>query len=74
MILSFGLLGPGKGFEHAIQAMSLVRERMPDAYYLIWARPIRTCSVVRERPIETTFGPRSTGSGWRTRSGSTIDS
>ena len=35
LVLSFGLLGPGKGFEHAIEAMAEVRAQIPDAYYLI---------------------------------------
>ena len=31
VILSFGLLGPGKGYEHVIEAMSRVRRERPDA-------------------------------------------
>jgi glycosyltransferase involved in cell wall biosynthesis len=35
VILSFGLLGPGKGYEHAIEAMSRVRKDRPDALYVV---------------------------------------
>jgi glycosyltransferase involved in cell wall biosynthesis len=35
VILSFGLLGPGKGYEHAIEAMSRVRRERPDALYVV---------------------------------------
>ncbi len=35
MILSFGLLGPGKGYESAIEAMPSVIEVDPTAYYVI---------------------------------------
>lgn len=34
-VLSFGLLGPGKGYELAIRAMSMVVDRSPDACYVI---------------------------------------
>ena len=35
VVLSFGLVGPGKGFEYAIDAMALVRDRVPGAAYVI---------------------------------------
>ena len=35
MILSFGLLGPGKGYESAIAAMPAVVEAIPSALYVI---------------------------------------
>ena len=35
VILSFGLLGPGKGYERVIEAMSHVRRRRPDALYVV---------------------------------------
>jgi len=35
VILSFGLLGPGKGYEHVIEAMSRVRRDRPDAIYVV---------------------------------------
>jgi glycosyltransferase involved in cell wall biosynthesis len=35
MILSFGLLGPGKGYESVIEAMPAVIKACPDAYYVI---------------------------------------
>ena len=35
MILSFGLLGPGKGYESAIAAMPAVVEAIPSAMYVI---------------------------------------
>jgi len=35
MILSFGLLGPGKGYESVIEAMPAVIEADPAAYYVI---------------------------------------
>ena len=34
-ILSFGLVGPGKGYEVAIEAMATVRQAIPDAIYII---------------------------------------
>ncbi|HSS35645.1 MAG TPA: glycosyltransferase family 4 protein, partial [Patescibacteria group bacterium] len=34
-ILSFGLVGPGKGYEIAIEAMATVREAIPNALYVI---------------------------------------
>ncbi len=34
-VLSFGLVGPGKGYELAIEAMAVVRESIPDALYVI---------------------------------------
>jgi glycosyltransferase involved in cell wall biosynthesis len=35
MILSFGLVGPGKGYERAIEAMAAVRDGVPDALYVV---------------------------------------
>jgi glycosyltransferase involved in cell wall biosynthesis len=35
IILSFGLLGPGKGYEYAIEAMVQVRESHPEALFVI---------------------------------------
>jgi glycosyltransferase involved in cell wall biosynthesis len=35
VILSFGLLGPGKGYEHVIEAMARVRRDRPDALYVV---------------------------------------
>jgi len=35
LILSFGLVGPGKGYEHAIDAMATVSASIPQAEYVI---------------------------------------
>jgi glycosyltransferase involved in cell wall biosynthesis len=35
VVLSFGLIGPGKGYEAVIEAMADVAERVPDALYVI---------------------------------------
>ncbi len=35
VLLTFGLLGPGKGIEHAIEALPEIVRRHPDAVYLI---------------------------------------
>ncbi len=35
VILSFGLLGPGKGYEHAIEAMARVRSARPTALFVV---------------------------------------
>jgi glycosyltransferase involved in cell wall biosynthesis len=35
VILSFGLLGPGKGYEHMIDAMERLRSRHPEALFVI---------------------------------------
>ncbi len=35
IVLSFGLLGPGKGYELAIDAMARVRTHVPDARYVV---------------------------------------
>jgi len=35
VILSFGLLGPGKSYEHVIEAMARVRRDRPDALYVV---------------------------------------
>jgi glycosyltransferase involved in cell wall biosynthesis len=35
MVLSFGLIGPGKGYESVIEAMPAVIEACPTAYYVI---------------------------------------
>ena len=35
VVLSFGLLGPGKGYEAVIEAMGAVRDQVPDAVYVI---------------------------------------
>ena len=37
-VLTWGLLGPGKGIEHAIDAMALVRKLVPDARYVVAGR------------------------------------
>ncbi|HEY3378111.1 MAG TPA: glycosyltransferase family 4 protein [Armatimonadota bacterium] len=46
IISTFGLLGPGKGLEYAVQAMPAVVQRHPDAYYYILGK---THPVVREQ-------------------------
>jgi len=35
VLLTFGLLGPGKGIEHVIEALPAIVQRHPDAVYLI---------------------------------------
>ena len=35
VVLSFGLIGPGKGYEAAVEAMADVARRVPDALYVI---------------------------------------
>ncbi|MDR3671504.1 MAG: glycosyltransferase family 4 protein [Holophaga sp.] len=35
VLLTFGLLGPGKGIEHAIEAMPEIVRRCPDAVYVV---------------------------------------
>jgi glycosyltransferase involved in cell wall biosynthesis len=35
VLLTFGLLGPGKGIEHAIEALPAIVERHPDTVYII---------------------------------------
>jgi glycosyltransferase involved in cell wall biosynthesis len=35
VVLSFGLLGPGKGYEAVVEAMGAARDRVPDAVYVI---------------------------------------
>jgi glycosyltransferase involved in cell wall biosynthesis len=35
VLLSFGLIGPGKGYEHAIDAMDRLRGRHPEALFVI---------------------------------------
>ena len=35
VVLSFGLLGPGKGYEAVVEAMGVVRDQVPDAVYVI---------------------------------------
>ncbi len=35
VLLTFGLLGPGKGIEHAIRAMPAIIERHPETVYLV---------------------------------------
>jgi glycosyltransferase involved in cell wall biosynthesis len=35
LVLSFGLIGPGKGYELAVEAMTEVRESVPEALYAV---------------------------------------
>jgi len=35
LVMSFGLVGPGKGYEHAIEAMAGVRSLVPNAEYVV---------------------------------------
>src|SRR4029079_18615043 len=35
VVLSFGLIGPGKGYEAAVEAMADVAQRVPNALYVI---------------------------------------
>ena len=49
IISTFGLLGPGKGLEYAIQAMPAVVQRHPDVYYYILGK---THPVVKEQQSE----------------------
>lgn len=49
IISTFGLLGPGKGLEYAIQAMPAVVQRHPDVYYYILGK---THPVVKEQQGE----------------------
>jgi glycosyltransferase involved in cell wall biosynthesis len=52
VILSFGLLGPGKGYETVIEAMPSVIEVDPAAGMWFWERRIQSCYVARVRPTE----------------------
>ncbi|HEY3298309.1 MAG TPA: glycosyltransferase, partial [Armatimonadota bacterium] len=45
VISTFGLIGPGKGLEYAVQAMAAVVKRHPDVYYYILGK---THPVVQE--------------------------
>ncbi len=49
IISTFGLIGPGKGLEYAVQAMPAVIQRHPDVYYYILGK---THPVVKEQQGE----------------------
>lgn len=49
IISTFGLIGPGKGLEYAVQAMSAIVQRHPDVYYYILGK---THPVVKEQQGE----------------------
>jgi glycosyltransferase involved in cell wall biosynthesis len=49
VILSFGLLGPGKGYESVIAAMPAVVEAVPERATSSSERHTRTCSIARAR-------------------------
>jgi glycosyltransferase involved in cell wall biosynthesis len=52
VILSFGLLGPGKGYETVIEAMPSVIDVDPAARMWFWEPRTRSCYVARAKPTE----------------------
>ena len=64
MILSFGLLGPGKGYELALDALPAVVAAHPNALYVSSARPTRISSGPRARPTARPSSPGRAGSAW----------
>lgn len=50
-VLTWGLLGPGKGIEHAIDAVALLRNSGLLIGYVVPARPILACTGATVRPI-----------------------
>ena len=53
VILTFGLLGPGKGIEHGIDAMPAVVQKHPTLCTLYLGQPIRMCCGTAAKNIAT---------------------
>ena len=51
VLLTFGLLGPGKGIEYVIEALPEIVKRHPNVVTWCWARPIHTWSRARAKAI-----------------------
>ena len=63
VILSFGLLGPGKGYESAIAAMPAVVAAVPSALYVILGATHPDLLRTRARPTAAGSRPRPQPSG-----------
>ena len=62
MVLTWGLLGPGKGIEHAIDAIALLRDRGLQSPTRSPARRTRACGRATARPIGVRSSARANAS------------
>ena len=51
VLLTFGLISPGKGIEHVIEALPRIHERHPEMVYIVLAPRIQTLSRATARAI-----------------------